>query len=34
MRYFGEEYRAHIEGPGCAAGVCVGAGSKSKEVSE
>jgi len=32
MKYFGEEYLAHIEGRGCAAGVCQGAGAKKKEV--
>jgi NADH-quinone oxidoreductase subunit F len=26
LKYFGDEYRAHIDGDGCAAGVCEGAG--------
>ena len=31
LRYFREEYRAHIEGEGCSAGVCQGACKAKKE---
>jgi bidirectional [NiFe] hydrogenase diaphorase subunit len=30
MKYFGDEYRAHVEGAGCAAGVCA-CGARQKE---
>jgi bidirectional [NiFe] hydrogenase diaphorase subunit len=31
LKYFGDEYRAHVEGAGCAAGICQCGGEKHKE---